>query len=76
VILLVSAAAAAQSGAQKLTVGYAPVSRAALPLFIAIEERLFHKYGYDVSGIFMGSSQLLNTTLLTGELLLGPSAPK
>ncbi len=69
--VLVSVAGAGQRGLQKLTVGYAPVSGAALPLFIAIEEKLFQKYGYDVSGIFMGSSQLINTALLTGELLLG-----
>jgi ABC-type nitrate/sulfonate/bicarbonate transport system substrate-binding protein len=69
--VLVSVAGAGQRGLQKLTVGYAPVSGAALPLFIPIEEKLFQKYGYDVSGIFMGSSQLINTALLTGELLLG-----
>ena len=71
VILLVSAAAAAQKRPSEAHGRYAPVSGAALPLFIAIEERLFQKYGYDVSGIFMGSSQLLNTALLNGELLLG-----
>lgn len=71
VLVCVQLAGAAQSGLQRLTVGYAPVSGAALPLFIAIEEKLFHKYGYDVTGIFMGSSQLINTAILSGELTLG-----
>ena len=71
VVVCVQIAGAAQSGLQRLTVGYAPVSGAALPLCIAIEEKLFHKYGYDVTGIFMGSSQLINTAILSGELTLG-----
>lgn len=44
------------------------------PLFhcsLPSEEKLFHKYGYDVTGIFMGSSQLINTAILSGELMLG-----
>jgi ABC-type nitrate/sulfonate/bicarbonate transport system substrate-binding protein len=58
VILLVSAAAA-QSGPQKLTLGYSPVSGAALPLFIAIKERLFHKLaGTDLIAIASPQSAL------------------
>ena len=59
-LTLSGAAAGAQKELQKLTVGYTPISGAAIPLFIALEERLFQKYGYDVSGIFMGGSPLIN----------------
>jgi len=34
---------------QKLTVGYTPIAGAALPLFIAVEEKIFQKYGYEIS---------------------------
>ena len=56
---------------QKLTVGYTPISGAAIPLFIALEEKIFHKYGYDVAGIFMGGSPLINSAILAGEFPLG-----
>ncbi len=62
---------AAQKELQKLTVGYTPISGAAIPLFIALEEKIFHKYGYDVAGIFMGGSPLINSAILAGEFPLG-----
>ena len=62
---------AGQKDLQKLTVGYTPISGASIPLFIALEEKLFHKYGYDVSGIFMGGSPLINSAILAGEFPLG-----
>ena len=62
---------AAQRDLQKLTVGYTPISGAAIPLFIALEERIFQKYGYEVSGIFMGGSPLINSAILAGEFPIG-----
>src|SRR6185369_10689201 len=62
---------AAQKDLQKLTVGYTPISGAALPLFIALEEGIFQKYGYEVSGIFMGGSPLINSAILAGEFPIG-----
>ncbi len=70
-LLLTVRAQAAQKELQKLTVGYTPISGASIPLFIALEERLFQKYGYDVSGIFMGGSPLINSAILAGEFPLG-----
>ena len=64
-------AQAAQRDLQKLTVGYTPISGAAMPLFIALEEKIFQKYGYDVSGIFMGGSPLINSAILAGEFPIG-----
>jgi NitT/TauT family transport system substrate-binding protein len=61
----------AQKDLQKLTVGYTPISGAALPLFIALEERIFQKYGYEVTGIFMGGSPLINSAILAGEFPIG-----
>jgi NitT/TauT family transport system substrate-binding protein len=63
--------AAAQKHLQKLTVGYTPISGAAIPFFIAVEERIFQKYGYEVSGVFMGGSPLINSAILAGEFPIG-----
>ena len=77
VIIVISAsllsvrADAAQKDLQKLTVGYTPISGAAIPLFIAMEERIFQKYGYEVAGIFMGGSPLINSAILAGEFPIG-----
>ena len=70
-LLLSVRSQAAQKELQKLTVGYTPISGAAIPLFIALEEKIFQKYGYDVSGIFMGGSPLINSAILAGEFPLG-----
>ena len=76
VMLMVSSLAgvgveAAQKDLQKLTIGYTPISAAALPFFIAVEEKIFQKYGYDVAGIFMGGSPLINAAILAGEFPIG-----
>jgi len=76
VMLIVSSFAgvgveAAQKELQKLTVGYTPIAGAALPFFIAVEEKIFQKYGYDVAGIFMGGSPLINSAILAGEFPIG-----
>jgi NitT/TauT family transport system substrate-binding protein len=64
-------AQAAQKELQKLTVGYTPIAGASLPFFIAVEEKIFQKYGYDVAGIFMGGSPLINSAILAGEFPIG-----
>ena len=64
-------AGAAQKELQKLTVGYTPISGAALPFFIAVEEKVFHKYGFEVSPVFMGGSPLINAAILAGEFPIG-----
>ena len=62
---------AAQRELQKLTVGYTPVSGAALPFFIAVEEKLFQKHGFEISPVFMGGSPLINSAILAGEFPIG-----
>jgi NitT/TauT family transport system substrate-binding protein len=64
-------AQAAQRELQKLTVGYTPVSGAALPFFIAVEEKLFQKHGFEISPVFMGGSPLINAAILAGEFPIG-----
>jgi len=64
-------AQAAQKDLQRLTVGYTPISGAAIPFFIAVEEKIFQKYGYEVSGVFMGGSPLINSAILAGEFPIG-----
>ena len=52
--------------------GYTPISGAALPFFIAVEEKLFQKHGFEVSsGIFMGGSPLINSARPAGEFPIG-----
>lgn len=67
-------AEAAQKELQRLTVGYTPISGAALPFFIAVEEKLFQKYGIEVSPVFMGGSPLINSAILAGEFPIGYTA--
>ena len=62
---------AAQKDLQKLTVGYTPISGATLPFFIAVEERLFQKYGFEIAPVFMGGSPLINSAILAGEFPIG-----
>jgi NitT/TauT family transport system substrate-binding protein len=62
---------AAQKDLQKLTVGYTPISGATLPFFIAVEEKLFQKYGFEIAPVFMGGSPLINSAILAGEFPIG-----
>jgi len=68
---LTSSIHAAQRDLQKLTVGYTPIAGASLPFFIAVEEKIFQKYGYEISPVFMGGSPLINSAILAGEFPLG-----
>jgi ABC-type nitrate/sulfonate/bicarbonate transport system substrate-binding protein len=61
-------ARAGQKEFQKLTVGYTPIAGAALPLFIAVEEKIFQKYGYEIFPVFMGGSPLINSAILAGRV--------
>jgi NitT/TauT family transport system substrate-binding protein len=62
---------AAQKDLHKLTVGYTPISGATLPFFIAVEEKFFQKYGFEISPVFMGGSPLINSAILAGEFPIG-----
>src|SRR5918995_2915265 len=64
-------ARAGQKDLLKLTVGYTPISGAAIPFFIAEEERIFQKHGFEVSPVFMGGSPLINSAILAGEFPIG-----
>ena len=59
--LLGFTAQAAQKDLQKLTVGYTPIAGASLPFFIAVEEKIFQKYGFEIFPVFMGGSPLINS---------------
>jgi ABC-type nitrate/sulfonate/bicarbonate transport system substrate-binding protein len=75
IIAAISAAAdAAQRDTQRLTVGYTPISGAAIPFFIAVEDRLFQKHGLEVLPVFMGGSPLINSAILAGEFPIGYTA--
>jgi NitT/TauT family transport system substrate-binding protein len=64
-------AAAGQKELQKLTVGYTPIAGASLPFFIAVEEKIFPKYGFEILPVFMGGSPLINSAILAGEFPIG-----
>jgi len=66
-----SSARAGQKEFQKLTVGFTPIAGATLPLFIAVEEKIFQKYGYEIFPVFMGGSPLINSAILAGEFPIG-----
>ena len=68
---LVVCAQAAQKDLQKLTVGYTPIAGASLPFFIAVEEKIFQKYGFEIFPVFMGGSPLINSAILAGEFPMG-----
>jgi NitT/TauT family transport system substrate-binding protein len=70
-ILASPPARAGQKEYQKLTVGFTPIAGAALPLFIAVEEKIFQKYGYEIFPVFMGGSPLINSAILAGEFPIG-----
>jgi ABC-type nitrate/sulfonate/bicarbonate transport system substrate-binding protein len=69
--LLGVSAHAAQKDLQKLTVGYTPIAGAALPFFIAVDQKIFQKYSYEVFPVFMGGSPLINSAILAGEFPIG-----
>src|ERR1041384_3436512 len=72
VLLVINwSAQAGQKEFQKLTVGYTPIGAGSLPLFIAVEEKIFQKYGYEGSPVFMGGSPLINSAILAGEFPIG-----
>jgi ABC-type nitrate/sulfonate/bicarbonate transport system substrate-binding protein len=71
VVIISFRAEAAEKELQKLTTGYTPIAGAALPFFIAVEEKIFQKYGLEVSPVFMGGSPLINSAILAGEFPIG-----
>ena len=64
-------AEAAQKELLKLTVGYTPIAGASLPFFIAVEEKIFQRYGFEIFPVFMGGSPLINSAILAGEFPIG-----
>src|SRR5499426_1040407 len=70
-LCLSGGAHAGQKDFQKLTVGYTPINGAAIPFFIAVEEKIFQKYGFEVAPVFMGGSPLINSAILAGEFPIG-----
>ena len=68
-------AGAAQRNLLKLTIGYTPISGAALPFFIAVEEKLFQKYGLDIDRPhILGSAGGVVRALMRGDIQFGNMA--
>ena len=66
-----AAAHAAQPDLVKLTAGYTPITAATLPLFIAIDEKLFQKHGLEVVPVFFGGTPLIVSAMMAGEFPIG-----
>jgi len=66
-----TAVQAAQKEPVRLTVGYTPIAGASLPFFIAVEDKIFQKYGFEITPVFMGGSPLINSAILAGEFPIG-----
>lgn len=62
---------AAQPDLVKLTAGYTPITAATLPLFIAIDEKLFQKHGLEVVPVFFGGTPLIVSAMMAGEFPIG-----
>lgn len=62
---------AAQPDLIKLTAGYTPITAATLPLFIAIDEKLFQKHGLEVVPVFFGGTPLIVSAMMAGEFPIG-----
>jgi ABC-type nitrate/sulfonate/bicarbonate transport system substrate-binding protein len=60
-----------QTALVKMTVGYTPISASMLPLWVAVEERIFQKYGLEVSPVFFGGSSLINAAMAAGQFPIG-----
>ena len=55
-----------------MTVGYTPVSGAALPFFVAVEEKLFQKYGLEIAPLFIsGGSSAIVPAMTSGQFDIG-----
>ena len=67
----VNFAGAQQRQIFRMTVGYSPISASMLPLWTAVEERLFQKQGLEVTPVFFGGSNLINAAMAAGEFSIG-----
>src|SRR5205809_1286018 len=56
---------------QQLTVPYTPISGPMAPLWIAVEQKLFEKYGLEVTPQFIGGSSPITQAMSTGEFDIG-----
>jgi ABC-type nitrate/sulfonate/bicarbonate transport system substrate-binding protein len=55
----------------RMTVGYSPISASMLPLWAAVEERIFQKYGFDIKPVYLGGSSIINAAMAAGEFQIG-----
>jgi NitT/TauT family transport system substrate-binding protein len=56
---------------RKLTLPYSPVEASSTPLWIAVEDKLFERYGLDVELQFVGGSSAILQAMMGGQFDLG-----
>src|SRR5215470_12871668 len=59
------------SAQTKITIGYAAVSPRTTPLYIAQEQGIFSKYGFDAKVVLFRGAPTLVTSLVSGEMEVG-----
>jgi NitT/TauT family transport system substrate-binding protein len=64
----IAAGSAAAGALPKMTIPYNQVSVSQTPLFVAVEQGLFKKYGVDVSTEYMANSPQLVAAMLGGQI--------
>jgi len=63
--LLLATAAAAEP--RKMTVPYTPLTGASAPLWIAIEARIFQKYGLEITPVYVAGSNTIVAAMTSGQ---------
>src|SRR6185369_233277 len=63
--LLGATAAAAEP--RKMTVPYTPLTGASAPLWIAIEARIFQKYGLEITPVYVAGSNTIVAAMTSGQ---------
>lgn len=58
-------------GQTRLKVGYSSLTGGSSPVWVAVEERLFNKYGIQAEGIYIPGSSVEIAALTAGEISLG-----
>jgi NitT/TauT family transport system substrate-binding protein len=56
---------------RKMTVPYTPLTGASTPFWIAIEEKLFQKYGLDITPVYVAGSSMIVAAMFSGQFEIG-----
>lgn len=75
-LLLPSSLAAQDKKLSSLTVGYPATSALFTPLWVAVDQGIFAKYGLDVKVTYIRGNRVMMSALIAGEIQLYQGAPE